>query len=103
MFVPCPSQPLLGPTWGLTSLVCPGHAVPWPQDYLLFWIPLGSSWCYWRPVLCSLAAPSAVDTLGQDTSGWMKCLYVLGHHLAQRGQHVLAMTLAGLVASQPWL
>lgn len=69
------------------------------------------------PCLVFPTAFSAVDTLDQDTSGWSRCLYmpassgterpdvaplhVAQHHLAQRGQHVLAVTL--LVATLPWL
>ena len=72
-------------------------------------------------VLCLVfpTALSAVDTLDQDTSGWSRCLYlpassgterpyvaslqIAQHHLAQRGQHTLAVTLEGLVATLPWL
>lgn len=81
--------------------------------------PFGFSLVLSVPCLVFPAAFSAMDPLDQDTSGWGRCLYmpassdterpdvaslhVAQQHLAQRGQHALAVTSEGLVATLPWL
>lgn len=81
--------------------------------------PFGFSLVLLVPCLVFSAAFSAMDPLDQDTSGWSRCLcmpassdterpdvaflHVAQHHLAQRGQHALAVTLEGLVVTLPWL